>query len=420
MNPPFPMLKKILYVPLEFSTWKMAQYWSYPEGPGLEEGFSGSGVKCFVLPGLIRTQYYAPETFLDHARRLCANMQFDVVWLTIPHVGYDSSFLEWLTEVAPVRVGYFVESMEPYWGANPAEASKRKRKRALAALPYLTHGLVWDEADIAGLNARGIPAMWCPVHVPERFVKTRPAGGSSSTALFFGAAYGERIRYLNDPVLSGLLVRPDHSLEHETQYPQIFDALNIEVMRQLATQDVWNPQLMVRRLKRRLWWFLRRPLKNWRKEKIPDGIPRQLESLSGQDIRKLLAGYLEQFRTCRHKNFELWLDTIAQGFAMVNLPQVGFGYGPRVVETMAVGRPVLAHRVPNRPRVEELFQNGHEILLYDNPEELAGQIRRLQKDSGLRDRLVNQAQHKLLQFHTTERRVGQALRWLESGQAPDF
>jgi hypothetical protein len=411
---------KILYVPLEYATWKVAQYWSYPEGLGLEEGFAGSGVECFVLPGLIWTQFYAPETFLDHARRLFAKMRFDAVWLTIPHVGYDPNFLEWVKEVAPVRVGYFVESMEPYWDANPSEASKRKRKSALASLPYLTHGLVWDEADIAVLKARGIPAMWCPVHVPERFVKTRPAAGSSSTALFFGAAYGERIRYLNDPALSGLLVRPDHSLEHETQHPQIFDALNIEVMRQLAAQDVWNPGLMVKRLNRRLWWLLRRPFKNWRKAETPDGIAPQLESLAGQDINRLLAGYMERFRACRHKNFELWLDTIAQGFAMVNLPQAGFGYGPRVVETMAVGRPVLAHRVPNRPQMEELFQNGREILLYDSPEELAGQIRCLQNDSNLRDRLVNQAHGKLLQFHTTEKRVSQALSWMETGQTPDF
>ncbi len=411
---------KVLYVPLEYSTWKVAQYWSYPEGLGLEEGFAGCGVECLVLPGLIRTQFYTPESFLDHVRRLCAKARFDAVFLTVPHVGYDSNFLEWVKEVAPVRVGYFVESMEPYWGPNPTEASERKRERALASLPYLTHALVWDEADIATLGARGIPAMWCPVHVPERFVKPRPATENSKTALFFGAAYGERLRYLNDPLLSGLLVRPHHSLEHETQYPQMFDALNIELMRRLAARNVWNPELMAKRLKRRSWWLMRRPAKNWRKDKIPAGIAPQLETFAGQDIGRLLAGYMERLRVCRRKNFELWLDTIAQGFAMVNLPQAGFGYGPRVVETMAVGRPVLAHRVPGRPQMEELFQNENEILLYDNPAELAGQIRRLQNDSALRNRLISQAQRKLLEFHTTEKRVGQALRWLESGKAPDL
>jgi hypothetical protein len=410
---------KILYIPLEYSTWEQAQYWSYPEGLGLEEGFTSCGVEYSILPGLIRQHYYAPESFIDHARRLCANKQFDAVWLTIPHIEYNSTFLQWLTEIAPVRVGYFVESMGAYWSAPPEEKSRRKRKKALAALPYLTHALVWDEADVAVLNGRGIQAMWCPVHVPERCVKTRPVGGLSSTALFFGGMYGERFRYLKDPVLSGLLARPDHSLEHKTQYPNIFDALNIEAMRLLATQDVWNPALMVQRLKRRLWFFLRRPFK-MQKDEIPDGTPPQLKSLSNQHIERLLAGYLEQIRACRRKNFELWLDTIAQGFAMVNLPQLGFGYGPRVMESMAVGRPVLAHRVPNRRQSESLFQHNREILLYDSPEELAGQIRRLQKDPDLRDRLVNQAQRKILQFHTTETRVAQALRWLESGQTPDF
>jgi hypothetical protein len=413
------MPMKILYVPLEYAKWEKAQYWSYPEGLGLEEGFAGCNAECFVLPGLIQQHYYAPESFLDHARRLCAGTRFDAVWLTIPHVGYDPGFLEWVAKMAPVRVGYFVERMGRYWSANPQESSRYKRKMALASLPYLTHALAWDEADLAVLKARGIPAMWCPVHVPERFVKTKPAGTSSSVALFFGAVYGERVRYLNDPALSGLLLRPDHSLEHETQYPQIFDALNIEVMRHLAAQDVWNPRLLAQRLKRRLWRFLRRPFKRG-KEKIPDGVPPQLESLANQGVERLLTGYMERFRESRLKNFGLWLDTIAQGFAMVNLPQAGFGYGPRVVESMAVGRPVLAHRVPNRPQMEDLFQNEREILLYDNPEGLAAQIRHLQKDPGLRDRLVNQAQRKLLQAHTTERRVSQALRWLESGQVPDF
>ena len=181
-----------------------------------------------------------------------------------------------------------------------------------------------------------------------------------------------------------------------------------------------HDQELVKRLKRRLWWFLRRPLKNWRKEKIPDGVQPQLESLAGQDIGRLLAGYVERLRESRRKTFDLWLDTLAQGLAVVNLPQAGFGFGTRVVEAMAVGRPVLAHRVPNRPQLEKLFQNGREILLYDNPAELAGQIRRLQKDPDFCGRLVDQAHHKLLQFHTTEQRVNQILRWLESGEAPDF
>ena len=90
---------KILYVPLEYAKWKTAQYWSYPEGLGLEEGFAGCGVECFVLTGLIQTHYYASESFLDHARRLYAKTRFDAVWLTIPHIGYDPDFLEWLKKI---------------------------------------------------------------------------------------------------------------------------------------------------------------------------------------------------------------------------------------------------------------------------------------------------------------------------------
>jgi glycosyltransferase involved in cell wall biosynthesis len=105
---------------------------------------------------------------------------------------------------------------------------------------------------------------------------------------------------------------------------------------------------------------------------------------------------------------------------VVNLPQAGFGYAGRVVESMAVGRPVLAYRVPNRPQTSELFEDGREILLYASPEELAGQIRRLQSDAGLRDRLVKEARRKLLQLHTSEKRVGQLFRWLEAGELPEY
>ena len=410
---------KVLYVPLEFTKWQSALHWAYPAGLGFEEGFVGCGVDCFVLPALVRQPFFAPESFLDHARRICADMRFDLAILTLPHIDYDASFLDWLTDVAPVRVGYFVESMEPYWGVNGNSASPRKRKKTAAALPYLTHALVWDEGDTDHLIQRGIPTLWCPTVVPERFVWTRLTPATVSAALFFGAVYGERAIYLNHPALSGLLVRPERSLEQETECPQTFDALNAEVMRRLAAEDVWSPTLMARRFRRRLWWFVRRPFRG-RSDPRPRDIAPQIDSSFGGGISRLLAGYLERLRSHRLRNFELWLETLARGLAVVNLPQAGSGYAGRVVETMAVGRPVLAHRVANRPQTNELFTAGREILLYRSPEELAEQIRLLQQDAGLRERLVKAAQHKVLQLHTTEKRGAQFLRWLETGESPGY
>ncbi|MGA2030233.1 MAG: glycosyltransferase, partial [Verrucomicrobiota bacterium] len=372
---------KILYVPLEFSKWQSAQYWSYPEGLGLEEGFKACGVECFTLPALIRQPFFSTESWLDHARRICANIRFDSVWLTIPHIEYDSNFLEWLTEIAPTRIGYFVESIGPYLGDRPI----RNGRKVQSIFPYLTHALVWDEMDVAYFNARDIPALWCPVHVPERFVNSRRKTPCFPVALFFGAMYGERIRYLKHPTLSGLLVRPPHSLEHETQNPQIFDALNDEMLCLLAARSRWNPKLNFQRIKRWLRQFMRQPFKA--RNEIPKNLPLQLETCAGQNEQSLLIAYLERLRECRHKNFELWLDTLVQGLAIVNLPQGGFGYSPRVVEAMAVGRPVLAHRIPNRPRTVGLFKSDREIFLYDCPEELAGQIRRLQQNSALCDHM---------------------------------
>ena len=41
---------RILYLPLEFTTWQDAQYWSYPMGLGLEEGFAENQFPWLTIP----------------------------------------------------------------------------------------------------------------------------------------------------------------------------------------------------------------------------------------------------------------------------------------------------------------------------------------------------------------------------------
>jgi len=406
---------RVLYVPLEFLTWQRAQYWSYPVGLGLEEGFKAAGIECFTLPALCLTSYYSPETWLDHARWLCHNRQFDLVWLTVPHARYDRRLLRWLAELAPVRVGYFVESMDPFWGARQPGFSQRKRRWAQASLPYLTHAVVWDEADVASLEQRGIPALWWPGHVPAQFIHTARPANVNPAALFFGAVYGERARYLDHPILSKLLVRPSHSLEHDTRYPQLFDELNGEIRQRLALSHRWDLHLLRSRLERKIWWWLRHPFRTT-EEAHRRGGPQRLGTPQQGADSVLLESYLDQLRLCRRKCFQLWLDTLAQGLAIVNLPQSGSGRSGRVFEAMAVGRPVLVHRAPNRPQADELFEPGREILMFESPEELAGQIRLLQRDPDRCQQLAGQARQKLLQFHTTEHRVHQFVQWMTTGE----
>jgi spore maturation protein CgeB len=102
----------------------------------------------------------------------------------------------------------------------------------------------------------------------------------------------------------------------------------------------------------------------------------------------------------------------------VNLPQFGWGYSGRVFETMAAGVPAIAHRIPNRPRAAELFEENREILLYSTPAELAEQIRRLQTDRHFRRELTSRARRTTLDHHTTGHRVAQCLDWIQTGRQP--
>jgi glycosyltransferase involved in cell wall biosynthesis len=188
--------------------------------------------------------------------------------------------------------------------------------------------------------------------------------------------------------LQGLLERPSHSREFNTDYPRQFDKLNFTLTRRLSRKHrQWADSVMGR-----LREFLHRP---------------------AQSKGTLLAQHVSELRRLREACFELWLESLADGLAVVNLPQYGYAYGTRVVEAIAAGAPIIAHRIAGRPATEALYENGKEILLYETPEELAEHLRRLQSDPALRTRLARAAQARLLESHTTEKRVREFLHWLD-------
>ena len=91
-------------------------------------------------------------------------------WLI--HTPLDAATLEWVAELAPVRVGVLMESLR-YDAEDYAWAPQLKNRQGQleAQLPYLTHVLAPDEQDADELNARGLAnALWWPPMVPERCI----------------------------------------------------------------------------------------------------------------------------------------------------------------------------------------------------------------------------------------------------------
>ena len=92
---------RILYLPLEFATWKDAQYWSYPMGFGLEEGFGELGLPWLTLPALFAAPTTSPHQWLAHLQKICAGQRFDQVWFTANHIDYDDATIDFLTASRP-------------------------------------------------------------------------------------------------------------------------------------------------------------------------------------------------------------------------------------------------------------------------------------------------------------------------------
>ncbi len=374
---------RILVLALDFRTWNDARYWSYPApiNIGMEEGLSANHVEYTTFP--VRSIHEKPslpsQSWLHHFTRLCADKSFDQVWFEVVHSHLDDMFLKLLPSLAPIRVGHAPESLEPdpQEFVNNPDPTRQRQANVAKLLSCATHVTVADEKDVDTLKARGFKnVMWWPATLPQGWVTQEIPPISSKPALFYGALYGERAAWLQDPDLKDYLVRPTHSPEFNSSYPQLFDALNRRADELLA---------------------------------------------SGVEVTSAhLDRYLADLRHVRKECFSLWMKGLQEGIAVVNLPQFGKMYGGRVVEGMAAGRPVAAFEIPDRPRTRRLFKDGEQILLFSTRGQLLEHFKRIQSDPMFVRRVALKARNNLLRHHTQENRIRQCLEWIQTGTEPVF
>lgn len=368
---------KVLLVQLEFATWAQAKAWAYVGNFSVEDGLRANGCDCVTLPALSDIPDSSPVSWLHHAKDLLAGQRFDQVWVWLVHNRYSDEFLEWIAELAPVRVGLIMESLE--YSEEDCRRWPHLRDRAAFVrdqVRHMTHVLAADERDADVFNQSGmVQALFWPSAVPARFITETIGGPSRREVAFYGELYGERKTWLAMPGLEDALIHPP-SAETGTEFPQYFNALHQQTFQRF--QSDWRPD-----------------------------VPALIE-------------FVRVWRGLREAIFANWLASLKTWSAIVNLPSLFQSYAGRVVEAMAAGRPVISWDIPCRPQTTALFKNGREILLYskDRPAVLREHVERMTHDTDYARDIATAARAELLRSHTAEVRAREWLDWIETGEYP--
>ena len=370
---------KILYVQHDMLVWASARQWSYTTHMAYVEGLRAAGHEVLVLL----------TSCWERSRRIVGDHRFDQVWVNDvthslgvrPAWEAPPSLVEedfaWFASLAPVRIGIVMETLH-YDPADYAEVPELGRRVPLMqriVLPYVTHFGVVDENDVRHIENMGAQAVWTPCHVPRRFFR-RSAPDLARPAVFIGSAYKRRAKYVRSEGLAGLL-EFRASGEHATDLPAMFDQLNNPVRHAMLSE----------------------PYRQGHYD-----------------------NFVDTLQKVRAKLFDLFLDGLTNSLATVNLTSFVKTYAGRVVESMAIGQPVVSWRIPAHPQTARLFRDGEHILFFENddPDRLAESLQRLRSEPGLAQRIGERCLVNARTHHTSEHRVAQILEWTQTGITPRY
>lgn len=357
---------KVLLLLLELPRWKWSRSVSYCSQLGFAEALQYWGAETLTVT----------TPWFPRLKEICSGRKFDQLWIDIvhswlgPNVLDNTHILEQLESLAPVRIGILPESLN----YNDEEIAivpdfAHRRERVTRRCQYLTHVVTVDELDADHLNnSLGLHSEWWPPAVPIQSISSTSSFDPMAKACFRGSIYGKRSTYFEQADYQSTLCQLPSPERHS-----------------LAP------------IRYNFWSTLASSVTNW--------FPGRLDPIH--------AIYQKSLLEIRQVCFRKWLQAMKGYSCVVNLPHMVKTYAGRVVEGMAAGMPVVSWEIPDRPRNRSLFIEGEEILLYDGnqPETLIHQVERLKKDQSLAEQLTRNARKKLLEYHTLETRVKNALDW---------
>jgi len=353
--------------------------WSHNFHLGLESGFAANGLDFTTLV----------TSWFPAARDLLDGKPFDQIWINdIAHAFRDGGCggypmrerdLEWLAGLAPIRVGFVNETLQYSAEEHASNGDLRELQEALRRTArYMTHILAIDENDLNYLRTLApVSVLWMVPCMPKAFIRAAGEPPTIHRGLFIGTPYGARADWLQMPELRETLARHD-SPDSRSIIPQRFDELHAAI-RVGSSVDA----------------------------------PRRAHAY---------ASYLWELRKLRELSYQMYLDGLREGAAVVHLPSYCKVYNARVYEGMAAGRPVITSRGDGRPMLDTLFEAGQDLLLYpaDEPRVLAEHLRNVLDDPEYGRAIADRARSKLLRFHTAEARIRDILSWIATGQVPSY
>lgn len=338
---------KILYLPLEFDKWFSAKKLSYSVSVGMVEGFESEHIDHLTIPLM-----YHRDIWLKQIRSIIGDDKFDQIWIEVVHSTVPPDLLKWVASLAPIRLGIVIESLTiaPNEFEDNPLGSSRRISNFEQKLPFLTHAVVSDSRDLGVLN---LPTQMYSIAIPERLVLTPNA--TSGRGIFFGTAYGDRQEWL--PQLKNHLTVNPKSPEDGSRFPLLFEQLMADAL----CMQVAHPTFF----------------KNW------------------YSIRRSL--------------YSLWISHLHSlpGCCVVNLPHRTSVASGRIIEGMAAGKPVLSPKLHTDN--DDLFVDGHNILYYEDIDELKSKISELQYNTILRNSIAENARQNILENYTIESQVKRIL-----------
>ena len=232
----------ILFVQHELFTWQRAKMWGYTWHLGLEEGFRANQVEFTTLI----------TSWMPFAKEICAGKRYDQVWINdITHAfepggcgGHQlhEKDLEWLAGLAPVRLGFLMESLEytpEEHASNPGLAYARTVLEKTGR--YMTHIMTPDEKDfpfIRALHAKPVVVMY--LSDPRTIHSQKHYGPPQLKPVFRGTAYGERARWLELPEVKDL-INNEPSADNFSNLPGLFDNLQNLARERISSGLIRSP-----------------------------------------------------------------------------------------------------------------------------------------------------------------------------------
>ena len=363
---------------LEPATWSAAAGLPYSACAAWVDGLEALGIACTVLPATPEFGHGSARNWTYHARRLLDGQHFDQAWLWIGEHPHSEEFLQWLVEVAPVRVGIVLTSVES--AVDELERQPRlqaRRSEIDQQLIFTTHVISVDEFDAEGFGHRlARPTAWFPPAVPSfALVAGRRAAATKTVALpeaptsFAPAPIVDVVRRYGDSALAA----PPEADPLEPRFNQL----------QLNASDLL---------------------------------------VSGHASAELLESHSRELRGLRRQAFARWLDEIQRYRAAAFVPSALRTCGPRLFETMAASVPVVTWDIPARPRLRALFRSPQCVRRYSELDAgaLADHLRELLADTGTAQAQAEAAAAQIRELHVVEVRIEQVLHWIATGEVPSW